>query len=54
MVSLNLSFLGFRQGAARDKALTRAPAKAGSRLMPDSHNAVEQTDELRNLRLTDF
>jgi len=28
---------------ARDKALTRREAKAGSRLMPDSHNAEKQT-----------
>jgi hypothetical protein len=35
-------FLGLLP-AGRDKALARGLAKAGSRLMPDSHNAVKQT-----------
>src|ERR1044072_7615766 len=37
------NFVVLAGGAGRDKALARYEAKAGTRLMPDSHNAEKQT-----------
>ena len=41
-------------GAGRDKALARYEAKAGTRLMPDSHNAAKQTGSTLESALDGF
>src|SRR6185295_11923830 len=48
------NFVVLASGAGRDKALARYEAKAGTRLMPDSHNAAKQTGSTLESALDGF
>ena len=48
------NFVVLASGAGRDKALARYEAKAGTRLMPDSHNAAKQTGSTPESALDGF